>query len=150
MKITEMEIFPLRYEYTSEEAWEGWYGPVGRWVSVLVRLRDERGQTGLGEVADGFGAPRLTVAALEQFGEKVVGQEASSIEDLCRLLYTTSSFWGRRGLAVGAISGIEMALWDLMGKTLEVPVYQLLGGKVRDRIRGYASISGNTKKAELV
>lgn len=150
MKITDMEVLPLRYEYTADESWEGWYGPVGRWVSVLVRVRNERGETGLGEVTDGFGVPRLTTEALRHFRELVIGQEATDIEGICRHLYATSNFWGRRGLAVGAISGIEMALWDLEAKAQNLPLHQLLGGQVRNRIRAYASISGNTKKEALI
>ena len=55
-------------------------------------------------------------------------------------MYFVSTFYGRRGAAIQAISGIDIAIWDILGKALNKPIYKLLGGEFRPRVRAYASI----------
>src|SRR5262249_52044086 len=72
--------------------------------------------------------------------ECVVGQDPFEIERLIHRMYEGSIFFGRQGAVIQAMSGIEIALWDIMGKATGRPVYQLLGGGFRKRFRAYASI----------
>jgi L-alanine-DL-glutamate epimerase-like enolase superfamily enzyme len=70
----------------------------------------------------------------------IIGENPLDVERLWEKMYRASVWFGRRGAAVQAISGIDLALWDLKGKILEQPVYQLLGGAFRTRIPAYASV----------
>jgi L-alanine-DL-glutamate epimerase-like enolase superfamily enzyme len=72
----------------------------------------------------------------------LLGEAPSNIERLWAKMYYGSLYWGRRGAAVSAISGIETALWDIAGKVHGVPVYQLLGGRYHDMLSVYAAIVG--------
>lgn len=108
---------------------------------VLVRIYTNEGVTGIGECTAAYGVGSLAVeSAINELKPLLIGQDPFNIEHLCDLMYRRS-FWGIAGGAVitSAISGIEQALWDIKGKKLCVPVYELLGGRVRDRIRVYAN-----------
>jgi L-rhamnonate dehydratase len=70
----------------------------------------------------------------------VLGQDPFEIDRLIHLMYEGSIFFGRHGAVIQAMSGIEIALWDIVGKATERPVYQLLGGAFRKQLRAYASI----------
>jgi galactonate dehydratase len=110
-----------------------------RWV--FVRIETESGVVGWGEASlEGHSA--AVRAAVEQFAEVLVGAESSKIEDHWQVL-TKGGFY-RGGPVLGsAVSGIDQALWDIKGKSLGVPVYDLLGGAVRDRIRMYGWVGGD-------
>jgi len=73
------------------------------------------------------------------FRPLLIGQDPLEIEKLWDLMYTGSIAYGRKGAAVLAISAIDIALWDIFGKVTGMPVYQLLGGKVRDKIPCYGT-----------
>lgn len=83
--------------------------------------------------------PELTVEAIRFFRQFLVGNDASNINGLWRNCYWISSYIGRTGPTVMALSAIECALWDLLGKRLGMPVHALLGGAVHDRLPVYAS-----------
>ena len=101
----------------------------------LVKVRTDGGVVGLGEAYRGAGVTDI-IQYMERF---LVGENPLDVERLFRLLVQeTSGHGGTTGKVVTAASGIEIALWDLAGKILDVPVYQLLGGKYRDSIRVYA------------
>ena len=139
MKITEVRTILLSQEYTPDEVW-GWSGGEVRvWNSALVQVFTDDGVTGLGEMGTGHYLPEAARAIVESISPMLIGRDPFAIEVLQRKLYQLGANWGRRGLAMGVISGIENALWDLKGRALGVPVHSLLGGKQRDRIRAYAS-----------
>ena len=97
--------------------------------------------TGIGEAHPGAGIAEIIL----QFKNRLVGADPRNIEPLYHRLIGAAS--NRYAMGLSAIGGIETALWDLLGKSLGVPVYQLLGGKYRDRIRLYADVGhgrGNT------
>ena len=103
----------------------------------LVRIETDVGEVGLGESYRG-GA---VVDIVEYLAEFLVGQNPLDVERLYRrLIQEASGHGGTTGKVVTAISGIEIALWDLAGTLLDVPVYQLLGGKFRDEVRVYADL----------
>ncbi|HZQ26524.1 MAG TPA: mandelate racemase/muconate lactonizing enzyme family protein [Acidimicrobiales bacterium] len=101
---------------------------------TLVRVETDEGVSGLGEA---FFAPGLT-AMMREFESVLVGEDPFDIDRLYQKMRWASSAGSIAGFAYNAISGIEAALWDLKGRALGVPIWQLLGGKFRDRVRIYA------------
>ena len=113
---------------------------------LLLRIDTDAGISGLGE-SGAWGFLEASKAAIEKFGRYLVGKDPLLIEHHWQYMYRWSHF---RGSAVmGAISAIDIALWDIAGKHFDAPVYQLLGGKVRDKARVYHHVSGDTR-AKLV
>ena len=99
----------------------------------------------------GYGEPILegqthaVVGAVRAMENYLLGKDPRRIEHHWQALYK-GSFYRGGPILTSALSGIELALWDILGKSLGVPVYQLLGGSVRDRIRIYASAHGADKE----
>ncbi len=114
------------------------------WVFVKVET-DQDGLHGWGEATLEW-KTKGVVGAVEDVGRLLIGEDPRRIEHLYQMM-TRQYFWrcGIEGLS--AISGIEQALWDIKGKWLNVPVYELLGGRVRDRVRVYNHLGGGTMEA---
>jgi galactonate dehydratase len=113
---------------------------------LFVQVRTDEGITGLGESGT-WGYLEASQAAVETFKRYLIGQDPMRIEHHWQYLYRWSHF---RGAAVmGALSAIDIALWDIAGKHLGVPCYQLLGGKCRDKARVYYHVFGETRQ-ELI
>jgi len=111
----------------------------GNFDWTFVRIETDEGIQGLGEC---FFAPGLT-AILRSLERLLVGENPRDVHRLFRKLQLATSGAGSvAGIIYNAISGIEAALWDLLGQSLGVPIYTLLGGKFRDRIRIYADCHG--------
>ena len=108
----------------------------GRTWLVVVELLDEDGLTGIGTA--GFGNP-ATVVLLAQLEPLVIGCAPSEVARVWESMYRATLNIGRRGVVLHAISAIDIAFWDLFGKQLGVPVYELLGGKLRASLPAYAS-----------
>ncbi len=102
----------------------------------LVKITTDEGIVGWGE-ATLEGKPRSTMAAVEELSDYLIGQDPLRIEHHWQHIYRSAFFRGGNVL-MSALSGIDHALWDIAGKYHDVPVYQLLGGPVRDRVRVYA------------
>jgi galactonate dehydratase len=108
---------------------------IGHGHQVHVRVETDQGVTGQGEATD---AAVGAAALIRSFRPMLIGQDPLNVEALWERIRTSGIFAGAQaGQYVTALSGIEIALWDLAGKALGLPVYQLLGGKVRDRVRLY-------------
>ena len=108
---------------------------------LLVQIDTDAGISGIGE-SGAWGFLEASEAAIEKFGRYLVGEDPLRIEHHWQYMYRFSHF---RGSAVmGALSAIDIALWDIMGKHFDTPVHQLLGGKVRDRARVYYHVFGDT------
>lgn len=108
---------------------------------VIVRINTDEGIYGYGEAAIAIGCGSTAAyELLKDMGPMIIGMDAMAHEVIWEKLYK-QSFWAQGNGAVffSAISAIDIALWDIKGKALGVPVYQLLGGKQRDRLRAYAS-----------
>ena len=113
---------------------------------LYVQVHTDAGITGLGE-SGAWGFLEASAAAVGTFRRYLIGQDPLRIEHHWQYLYRWSHF---RGAAImGALSAIDIALWDIAGKHFGVPVYQLLGGKCRDRARVYYHVNGDTKE-ELI
>ena len=109
-----------------------------RWIFVKV-LTDE-GITGWGEMISGTKTETVVAGAYEM-GKKLIGRDPFEIERLWQEMHR--SFFRGGPINGTIISGLEMALWDIKGKALNLPVYELLGGAARDRIRVYSWIGGD-------
>jgi galactonate dehydratase len=108
---------------------------------LLVEVVTDTGLTGIGE-SGAWGFLEASEAAVRKFGRYLIGQDPLRIEHHWQYMYRFSHF---RGAAImGALSAIDIALWDIMGKHFDAPVHQLLGGKVRDRARVYYHVFGDT------
>lgn len=104
---------------------------------LFVHVYTDAGIVGLGE-AGNWGYLGATAAAIEKFVPYLIGKDPFRIEDLNQNFYRSVYFRG--SVIMSAISAIDIALWDIKGKALGVPVYELLGGKTREKIRVYASV----------
>ncbi|MDG0866522.1 mandelate racemase/muconate lactonizing enzyme family protein [Candidatus Lucifugimonas marina] len=105
--------------------------PWKNWIYVVVET--DEGLVGIGE-ATGGSETQPTVAAIEEVKHLVIGMDPRNVHEIFHKLYLTAFI-----KVTKAISGIEMACWDILGKSLGVPVHTLLGGKVRDNVRVYAN-----------
>jgi galactonate dehydratase len=108
----------------------------------FVKVQTDEDIYGIGE-AYSCGPDRATVEVIRDFEGWLIGRDPRDIEGLWHLMYAGSRFPGG-SVVNAAISGIEHALWDIAGKAANLPVYRLLGGKCRDKIRVYQSPRGNT------
>jgi galactonate dehydratase len=107
---------------------------------VQVRVYTDQGIVGQGESTD---AAAGNVPLIRSFARMLIGQDPLNIEAAFERIRTSGIFAGAQGgQYVTALTGVEIALWDIAGKALGVPVYQLLGGKVRDRVRVYCDSGG--------
>jgi len=114
------------------------------WVFVKV-VTDQAGLFGWGEASLEW-KTRGVIGAIEDFKPMLIGEDPRDIEHLYQKLYRHSFF--RQGvIGMSAISGLEQACWDIFGKSLGLPVYRLLGGAVRDRVRMYTHLGGGDMKA---
>ena len=117
---------------------ESWLveGVVYNWC--FVKVETDAGLCGYGEATNWPGSP-LVLAACQHVGERIVGLDARQIDFIWTKLYKDLNWLGQAGPVMSAISGIDIALWDLKGKALGAPVYELLGGAYRKRLPLYAN-----------
>jgi D-galactarolactone cycloisomerase len=138
MKITEVRAFPLAIPMRQVDPPSSWAAGAGK--QILVRVTTDEGLTGWGECF-AYGAPMAVISILDDaLAPLVLGHDPTQIESVVDRMHRALMIWGRRGLAMMAVSGIELALWDLAGKAHGVPVYELLGGLCQSRARAYASL----------
>ena len=122
MKITDLKVFETK-------------GIHANWI--FVKLYTDQGVTGVGESSMERHGPEI-VRALETSKDFLVGKDPFRIEHIWNALFK-QTFWYGQLITLSALSGIEQALWDIKGKALGVPVFELLGGTLRDRVRAYAN-----------
>jgi galactonate dehydratase len=126
MKITRVETVPA---------------VIGRRIYVYVKLHTDQGIVGIGESACS-GKERALLGAIEELHKYLVGADPFEIEKLWQVMYR-HAFWRGGPVLCGALSGVEHALWDIKGKALGVPVYDLLGGRYRHKVKTYTWIGGD-------
>jgi galactonate dehydratase len=114
------------------------------WVFVKVET-NEAGLFGWGEASLEW-KTRAVVGVVEDLAPMAMGEDPTRIEHLYQKLYR-QSFWRLGVIGMSGISAIEQGCWDILGKSLGVPVYRLLGGAVRDRVRMYTHLGGGSMKA---
>lgn len=116
-----------------------------RWM--FLKVETDEGIIGWGEPVI-EGRARSVEAAVHELSEYVVGQDPARINDIWQTLYR-GGFYRGGPVLMSAIAGIDQALWDIKGKALGMPVYQLLGGLVRDKIKAYSWVGGD-RPAEVI
>ena len=147
MKITEVRAIPLAIPLRPTTPPSDWAAGIAK--QILVRVTTDEGAVGWGECF-AYGAPLAVCNVVDDaLAPMLVGQDPEQIEHLTQMMHRALMIWGRRGLAMFAVSGVELALWDLAGKARGVPVYQLLGGLCHSRVRVYASLLRYTSPAEV-
>ena len=104
--------------------------------ACLVEIVTEDGTAGWGEC---FGPPALNAAVVGAYKAHLLGADALATEKHWQTLYNTYRDQGQKGLAITALSGVDIALWDLKGKLLGQPVHRLMGGPLRTEVRAYAT-----------
>jgi len=105
---------------------------------TLVKVYTDAGLTGIGEATNWPGSP-LVEAACRHVGEVLIGEDPTRIDYIWSRLYRDMNWLGQGGPLLSAISALDIALWDILGKRAGLPVYELLGGAYRKRIQLYAN-----------
>ncbi|MCC6367502.1 MAG: mandelate racemase/muconate lactonizing enzyme family protein [Bryobacterales bacterium] len=138
MKITSVEAIYLRLPEVKRQCDSGQ-------DALIVRVETDEGITGIGEVDS---SPLAVKGAIDGpfshtctagLGKIVIGEDPFETEKIWHKMYRANIYAGRSGIGIHAMSGIDMALWDIKGKALGLPVWKLLGGGFHKRIRCYAS-----------
>ena len=139
MKVTDLRVFIVG---NPPPGWGGRY-------FIFVKLTTDNGITGIGECyCATFGPKAMTVMIEDTFGRYVEGMDPFHIEAMWRKVYG-SGFTQRPDVSLmGVLSGIEIALWDIIGKSVGKPVYELLGGKVQEKLRSYTYIYPDPAKGQ--
>ena len=149
MKITDVEAIVLRQAVVNEGIADGSQD------DLVVRIHTDEGITGIGEVDS---SPELVQALVQapsshavavSLRDVLIGEDPMDVERLWQKMYRGLIYFGRRGIAIHAISGLDIALWDIKGKALGKPVCELLGTPKRDRVRAYASMLMPDTTAEV-
>jgi L-rhamnonate dehydratase len=149
MRITRVEAILLRPRGTIDTAIAD-----GSQDGVLVRIHTDEGITGLGEIDS---SPAIAKAIIEApsshklcngLAALLIGENPLEIGRLWQKMYCGSLYFGRRGATIHAISGVEIALWDIAGKAAGKPIHALLGGARRDKVKAYASTLMPDKPAD--
>ncbi len=153
MKIIDIKIHVLKSPLAEPFAFsQGW---VRQRSATLVEVLTEEGITGWGEAfAQGLEPPEIAAAAV-QYALKplIIGANALDTEVLWHKMYHATRDFGRKGSVIAAISAVDIALWDIAGKTHHVPIHVLLGGAFRHRVQPYATgfyrVNGQGESARL-
>jgi L-alanine-DL-glutamate epimerase-like enolase superfamily enzyme len=139
MRISRVEPIHLRLPDVNERC-------DGSQETLIVLVHTDAGITGVGEVDSSSHVAKAIIEAplshkiCRGLAECVVGEDPFEIERLVHRMYEGTIFFGRSGAAIQAMSGVEIALWDIVGKATKQPVYKLLGGGFRKSFVAYASI----------
>jgi len=141
MKIAKLDAIPLRVPFSPGGPPTGWDGTaLTLREMVLVRVETDSGLVGWGE-AFGYNCSRPVQAVLEDMvAPLAVGRDAADMADLMGDLQQRLHLFGRYGITMFALSGLDIALWDLAAKAAGVPLNRLLGDAGRDHVPGYASL----------
>src|SRR5437773_238913 len=134
MKIVDIRTTPL--SYPCDPPYGSASGMQARRGSLLVEIETDERVIGIGEAGVGGGTTRAVIEKVLQ--PMLIGEDPLLIEGLWQKMFARTRQFGRRGVVMNAISGIDIALWDIAGKVAKLPLYRLLGG-CRDRVEAYAS-----------
>lgn len=141
MKIAKVDAIPLRIPFDHGGKPAGWGGKAWSMLDMLlIRVETDSGIVGWGE-AFSYNCRRAVQAAFEDMiAPIVIGRDATDIRRLMHELQVSLHLFGRYGITTFALSGLDIALWDIAGKAAGLPLCHLLGGAVRGEIPGYASL----------
>ena len=127
MKVTDVKVHLVRSNRNTEipSPW------------IFVQVFTDEGVVGLGDATNWPGGT-IIKQSIEELSRLVIGEDPFNIEYIYHLLYHALQQIGQTGAVIAAISGIEIALWDIVGQATGQPIYNLLGGSCRDRVRFYS------------
>jgi D-galactarolactone cycloisomerase len=136
MKITDVEVIVLRHPLSRPFGFSQWWFEAR--TCCLVRVATDAGLVGWGEC---YGPPEPIKAVIDAVYAPLIlrGADPFDNEVLWERMYNRMRDYGQKGVAVAAIAGVDIALWDLKGKAVGLPVCKLLGGVFRDRVQAYAT-----------
>ncbi len=141
MKITDIQTFLMHANVPNSAGWRA-----RNWL--FIKVHTDEGIYGVGE---GSGWPRVVETAVRDLTPILIGENPLEIEKIWQKMFLAMMGHGMTGVVGGgAMTAIEMALWDIQGKALNLPVAVLLGGKLRDRIRLYTHAHSAAKAREYV
>ena len=138
-RIENIEIFFIEYPFPKNLNYQYSGGLVENMIVGLIKITDSDGEYGLGEVTHAQFTHKPIIGLVEHFKNILIGLEIGKINNAWEKMYGSSVFWNREGIAIGVMGGINIAMYDLLGKKLKLPVYQLIGGLVKEKIKIYAS-----------
>lgn len=139
MKITDVKTYvlsaPLERPFAFSQGW------VRTRSAMITQVTTDEGITGWGEaLCQGLQPPQIAAAAVEYaLKPLVVGKDPIDVEVLWDIMYNQTKDYGQKGAVIGAISSVDIALWDIIGKLHGLPVYKVLGGAHRTQVRAYAT-----------
>jgi L-alanine-DL-glutamate epimerase-like enolase superfamily enzyme len=155
MKIASVQATWVHVPIPPERQHVSDFGRIASFDSVVVKIETTSGLVGWGEAKAGVGsaasAHGLAAIVNQDFAPLLIGQDARDVSRLWDVLYNTPREGyavarghvlpqlGRRGLSISAIAGVDLALWDILGKSLGAPVWRLIGGRRAERMEAYAS-----------
>jgi len=131
MRVRDMKFTTVTVPFTEPEVWSGGSRP--GITSTLVEVFTDEGVTGIGEAVPAP-TPEVTMAALSNIRDLVIGEDPSHVERIVHKVYSLGGFYPFATMANCALAGVEMALWDITGKTLGKPVHTFFGGPLRTEV----------------
>jgi len=134
MKITQLILYPIRVPLRKPLRWGAF--EVNEKSSVIVKIVTDEGAYGVGECGLSARFFEEVQATIKWLAPHLIGQNPLEIGRLWQKMYSLTHQWGRRGVQTYALSGVDIALWDLMGKIAEQPIHRMLG-TVHDEILAY-------------
>jgi L-alanine-DL-glutamate epimerase-like enolase superfamily enzyme len=137
MKIVDVHAIPLSIPLRQEPPESSWASGLGQ--QIIIEVVTDEGIVGVGE-AFAYGAPLAVCAAVAAYKPLLLGGDPMFPEQLAEQVSRASLLYGRRGLGLFALSGVDIALWDLVGKVRKLPLYKVLGGIEAKRLPAYVSL----------
>ena len=138
-KIKKIEIFFLEYPFPKKLNYKYSAGIVENMIVPVVKLTDSNNNYGLGEITHGQFTHEPIIGLIKHFSDLLKNSETENINQAWEKMYGSSVFWNREGIGIGVMGGINIAMYDLLGKRMQIPTYKLLGGVQKEKIRIYAS-----------
>ena len=138
-KIKKIEVFFLEYPFPKKLNYKYSAGVVENMIVPVVKLTDSENNYGLGEITHGQFTYEPIIGIIKHFSNLLKNSDSENINQAWEKMYGSSVFWNREGVGIGVMGGINIAMYDLLGKRMETPVYKLLGGVQKEKIRIYAS-----------
>jgi galactonate dehydratase len=136
MKITDVRVVLLTGPCTNDRYLRE---ARGRRSAAFIEIYTDTEHVGIGETYAGYFCPEAVPAIVDFFRPILLDQAPDDVDVLWERMYRCGKFWCRVGLGTSVLNGIDAALWDLKGKMLGLPVYQLLGGLRHQKLLGYAT-----------
>lgn len=134
MKITDISTFVLEAPLSETFIWA--FDQASKRTSCVVRIGTDNGLVGWGEC---FGPAAPLAGIVDYLADRLTGEDPLATDRIWAQLYNGTRDQGRKGLVLSAISGIDIALWDIRGKFWNAPIHQLMGGPLRTSVRAYAT-----------